>query len=87
MSERERGRVEVREAVGNDDGVPYVQMRVVDGEGNVLNAWALELQEAWMMAQRIEEAVLNAIIACHNDEAGGVVDWQKLFMSQDHGEQ
>jgi hypothetical protein len=87
MSEREFGRVEVRGIVSIEDDIPRVQMRVLDEDGNVLNSWAWELHEAWAMAQAINEAVLNAIIAAQFGNVEGLVDWEKLFRSKDHGEQ
>jgi hypothetical protein len=55
------GRLEVQGIVAVVDGLPYVQFRQLDDEGNLETGWQATPQEARQMAQQIVEASFNAV--------------------------
>jgi hypothetical protein len=55
------GRLEVQGIVSFETGLPLVQFRQLDDEGNMESGWQSAPHEAREMAQQILEAAMNAI--------------------------
>jgi hypothetical protein len=55
------GMLEVQGIVAGEDGLPYVQFRQLDDEGNIEARWQNTPAEAREVAQKIVEASMNAV--------------------------
>jgi len=60
MNAQRGGRLEVQGIVSVATGLPVVQFREVDAEGNPLAEWQADVVEAREMAQQVVEAAMNA---------------------------
>ena len=55
------GRLEVQGIVSVENGLPLVQFRQLDDEGNAVTGWQASPAEAREMAQQVVEASMNAV--------------------------
>jgi len=55
------GRLDVQGIVSVSDGIPRVQFRQLNSEGEIEAEWQSEVIEAREMAQQILEATMNAV--------------------------
>lgn len=55
------GRLEVQGIVSVENGLPLVQFRQLDDEGNIQAGWQASPAEAREMAQQVVEASMNAV--------------------------
>lgn len=71
------GRLEVQGIVSARDGIPRVQFRQLDDNGQVEAMWQSEIIEAREMSQQIVEAAMNAVY----DAA--IIAWAKEMWPDD----
>jgi hypothetical protein len=71
------GRLEVQGIVSAKDGMPRVQFRQLNDEGELEAGWETEIIEAREMSQQVLEAAMNAVY----DAA--IVAWAKEMWPED----